>query len=168
MSLAIPSKEYVGLPIRASDNGVSSDSKKLRELLSMIAAHFRQSAAGQRLENALESLIEVYQACLEPNWDGYGARPISEAAYFEAVKILGLLPPSLPMPEIVPEPNGEIAFEWYKGREYTFVISVGGNNIITYAGLFGKGNETHGTEYFIELLPTIIVDNIRRLFSKGQ
>ena len=113
---------------------------------------------------ALEELEKVYEECLEANWDGYGAMPISRETYSEARKLLRMMPSSLPRPDISAEPDGEITFEWYKEKYSVFVISVGGNNLITYAGLFGKSNKIHGTEYFADELPEIICHCIRRLF----
>jgi hypothetical protein len=113
---------------------------------------------------ALEELEKVYEECSEANWDGYGAIPISRETYSEARKLLRMIPSFLPRPDISAEPDGEIALEWYKEKYSVFVISVGGNNLITYAGLFGKSNRTHGTEYFSDELPEIIRQCIRRLF----
>jgi len=113
---------------------------------------------------ALEELEKVYEECSEANWDGYGAMPISHETYSEARKLLRMMPSSLPRPDISAEPDGEITFEWYKEKYSVFVISVGGNNLITYAGLFGKSNKIHGTEYFADELSEIIRHCIRRLF----
>ena len=113
---------------------------------------------------ALEELEKVYEECSEANWDGYGAMPISRETYSEARKLLRMMPSSLPRPDISAEPDGEITFEWYKEKYSVVVISVGGNNLITYAGLFGKSNKIHGTEYFADELPEIICHCIRRLF----
>jgi hypothetical protein len=113
---------------------------------------------------ALEELEKVYEECLEANWDGYGAMPISRETYSKARKLLRMIPPSLSRPDISAEPDGEITFEWYKEKYSVVVISVGGNNLITYAGLFGKSNKIHGTEYFADELPEIIRHCIRRLF----
>ncbi|MDI6687094.1 MAG: hypothetical protein QME06_02615 [Desulfobacterales bacterium] len=112
---------------------------------------------------ALEELEKVYEECSEANWDGYGALPISRETYSEARKLLRMMPSSLSRPDISAEPDGEITFEWYKEKYSVFVISVGGNNIITYAGLFGKSNKIHGTEYFAYESPEIIHHCIRRL-----
>lgn len=68
------------------------------------------------------------------------------------------------MPEIVAEPTGEIGFEWRRGRGRVFVLSVGGKHRITYAGIFG-GNKIHGSEYFEETLPFVIIQHLRRLYS---
>ncbi|MDL1962225.1 MAG: hypothetical protein LWX01_11130 [Deltaproteobacteria bacterium] len=113
---------------------------------------------------ALEELEKVYEECLEANWDGYGAIPISRETYSKARKLLRMIPPSLPRPDISAEPDGEITFEWYKEKYSVFVISVGSDNLITYAGLFGESNKIHGTEYFADELPEIICHCIRRLF----
>lgn len=112
---------------------------------------------------ALEELEKVYEECLEANWDGYGAMPISRETYSKARKLLRMMPSSLSRPEISAEPDGEITFEWYREKHFVFVISVGGNNLITYAGMFGKSNKIHGTEYFANELPEIIRHCIRRL-----
>jgi len=112
----------------------------------------------------IEELQEVFKECQEEDWDGYGASPLSLSTYYEAVRLISLLPSFTNNPEIVPEPNGDIAFEWYRGKHLTFVISVRGENKITYAGIFGKSNMTHGVEYFPNEIPPIILNYIKRLY----
>lgn len=122
---------------------------------------------GRPLEAAIESLLEVYEESSKADWDGYGASPVTEDAFHEARKLIQLLPSSVPVPEILAEPTGEIGLEWYRGRHLTFVVSCGGGNILTYAGIFGI-NKIHGTEYFGGSLPSIIVQNLRRLYQWGR
>lgn len=83
-------------------------------------------------------LLKVYFECSEENWDGYGAEPISEDVIFEALEFLKLIPEHIPKPEIVPEPEGEIGFEWDYGDDSIFVASVKGTGIVAYAGLLGS------------------------------
>ena len=113
---------------------------------------------------ALENLDEVYEECSETNWDGYDAQPISREAYFEASKLLRTIPNSFPMPDILPEPDGGIGLEWYKSKGFSFVISVSGKKIITYAGRFGKNTQTCGTENFMDSIPQVILNGLKRLF----
>jgi len=117
------------------------------------------------LNQTLQDLDDIYDECLLENWDGYGAGAISQETYFEARKLLELIPTSYPMPEISPEPDGGIGFEWYRKKGFSFVISINGKSIITYAGLFGKDSEISGSEHFTNLLPKIILDCLKRLFS---
>jgi hypothetical protein len=126
-----------------------------------------KSITNLKREQTLQLLKETYAECSKENWDNYGAKPIFYKAYIEAEKIIKWLPSTIPMPEIVPEPGGEIALEWYKNNKFVFVISVSGNNIITYAGIFGEHSKTHGTEFFVDALPPSIVRNILRLFPRG-
>ena len=130
------------------------------------------SAAQLKLEGtidwtdlALQQLDRVYDECSEPAWDGYEADPISLDTYLEARKLLSMIPVSLPQPEISAEPDGEIGFEWYKDRYSVFVVSVGGNNILTYAALFGKDCKANGTEFLGRALPPSIVPNVKRVFA---
>lgn len=143
---------------------VSAESGKMLGMFEAALNHLLEtSVEHQRLDNAVATLNDVYQECCESNWDGYGAQAITEEAYQEAFKLLTLLPSNVPMPEVVPEPSGAIGLEWSKGRFFVFVASVCGENFITYAGVFGV-NKIHGTEYFGDSLPPIIVENIQRLY----
>ncbi len=111
-------------------------------------------------------LYELYNECIEANWDSYGAEPISHTAYYEAGKFLRVLPSAFPKPDILPEPDGSIGLDWYKDEESSFTVSITGNTIISYAGFFGQGNETFGSERFVGSLPKAVFYNLRRLFSE--
>tara|TARA_Y100000310_G_scaffold145276_1_gene144608 strand:+ start:289 stop:618 length:330 start_codon:yes stop_codon:yes gene_type:complete len=100
-------------------------------------------------------------------WDGLGANPITTIAIEEASRLLMEFPSSYPLPDIVPEPGGDIALEWYKDKNNVFVISFSGNNVISYAGLFGENNKTYGTEFVKDSIPESILDNINRIFSEA-
>ncbi|MEK6691492.1 MAG: hypothetical protein AABY78_09385 [Nitrospirota bacterium] len=119
---------------------------------------------GRPLDEMRDSLLEIYKGYSRMDWDGYGAHAITEDAYEEAKKIIGSLPSSIPPPEIVAEPTGDIGFEWSRGKGQIFVISVSGRHRITYAGIFA-GNKVHGSEYFEETLPLVIRQHLRRLYS---
>ena len=119
---------------------------------------------GRPVDDAFFALREVYKDCCQADWDGYGASAVTEDAYKEAEKIINLLPSSIKIPEITAEPTGEIGLEWRRGRGQVFIISVGGRHRINYAGIFG-GNKTHGSEYFEETLPSIIIEHLRRLYA---
>ena len=117
------------------------------------------------MKKVLQSLNKEFDECSEEGWDGYDALPITKEAYFEAMKLIKCLPiTSFPMPEVAPEPNGEIGLEWFIGRRQVFNASVSGKNEIVYAGLFGV-NKVHGTEYFGDSLPFAILENLKRLYK---
>ena len=161
MTVAVPRIDNVSYMYPHSNMGHGQEAAKIEELLEEVFNHVRQSGPFQL---TAEALFEIYKEHSEENWDSQGAKAISKDAYLEARDFLRLLPTTLPVPEVVPEPAGEIAMEWYKDREHVFVISFAGTGIVTFAGLFGPGNTLHGTVVFEDSVPQIITENIRRLF----
>jgi len=146
--------------------GVSPESEGVKKRLEEVRKEDWQSVTkGLRFSKLFESLEEVYRKCSEENWDGYDANPINPKAVLEAKNLILLLPLSFRLPEIIPEPDGSIAFEWYKEKRNLFVISLSGNNVINYAGLFGKVNKVHGTENYTDSLPRVVIENLQRLFT---
>jgi hypothetical protein len=51
-------------------------------------------------------------AFANPNWDGYGALPVSAEAKKNALEAVRVILPVAPTPEINPNPNGTLSFEW--------------------------------------------------------
>lgn len=149
--------------LEIGDSGVYQIDFRMNKLIDI---NKEELAKWQRLSETLKALQEVYKQYSEEDWDGYGAAPISIDAYSEAARLVKMLPSSVPLPDIMPEPSGEIALEWYKGKKFVFVISLSGNNIISYAGLFGENSKTYGTENFGGSLPKSILESIHRIFPK--
>ncbi len=166
MSIAIQCFDCPTFRTEPSSIGFSNDSQKLiKNIKKQIREICEAITISRPLEKTFGTLKDIYlvSKCSEANWDGYGAHPVTSDAFGEAWKLIQLLPSFIPAPEITAEPAGEIGLEWRKGRRLVFVVSVSGKQTITYAGLFGD-NETHGSEYFGESLPSIILENLKRLF----
>lgn len=62
-----------------------------------------------------ESALKPFRS-LEDDWDGYGALKIREDTIEHAQKALTMLLGLAPMPDISPNPNGTISFEWEDGE----------------------------------------------------
>lgn len=165
MSAAVAYMDYTSFPGRAWTTGVSDGSRLVSEMYQKaISPFFKTLSEGERLLTVLESLYEVYERCSDEGWDGYEARPVTEDALTEAAILILSLPLSIRMPEVLPEPTGEIALEWYKDKQHVFVASVGEGDLISYAGLFGTDAKIYGTEHIDHPLPpAIIVESIKRL-----
>ncbi len=119
---------------------------------------------GERIRQAESALHEACMDSARENWDGYGAKHINGESSVLAIRFLKMLPATIPIPEISIDPDGEVSFEWYKEPRRIFSVSVGAHNDLSYAGLFGV-NDTHGTEYFGDEIPTPILENLRRFLS---
>lgn len=149
-----------------SGRGVSAEADTIRHLFDALFRDRLESITlGDAYREAVEALWDVFQESSEENWDGYGARIVDAITYVHAKNFLEALPTTLPGPQVSAEPDGEISFEWYIGPRWVFSISVGRENELTYAGLFGRST-AHGTEYFTDGLPKPIAENLDRLFSQ--
>lgn len=164
MSTAILCNNYSSIS-SFPDVGFGEYSKKLQNYYKKEDKELKKAETlGQPYEILIQALYKIFKECSEEGWDGYNALPITEDVYIEAKRFIENLPlVFIPTLEIIPEPNGEIAFEWAKGKRQIFVASVIGRNEIIYAGLFGT-NKTHGTEYYDDFLPSIIIENLKRLY----
>jgi len=164
MSTAIPCTDCTSISNFAGI-GFGTDFEGLKKFYDNTISEWRKAETLGRLDDVLQSLDELCKGCSEEGWDGYDALPIGGDVCDEAKRLIRSLPINLPMPGIIPEPNGKIGLEWSKGNRLVFVASVSGKNEIVYAGLFGM-NKTHGTEYFGDSLPSTIVENLKRLYCK--
>lgn len=55
-------------------------------------------------------------ALLPSNWDGYGARPLSEKAAYHAIELLVRLGFGGPAPRVSCSPNGDLQLAWSSGN----------------------------------------------------
>ena len=67
-------------------------------------------SAGSERANAIDVINRL--GLLEEDWDGYGGMPVSVETQRNAINAIESFPDDLPMPEIDPNPNGTISFDW--------------------------------------------------------
>lgn len=107
-----------------------------------------------RAEYPVAQAVIKQVAYAEPNWDGYGASPISTEAKENALRAIKSLLPVAPTPEISPNPNGTLSFEWEteEGRAhmeigrtlYSFYVSPRVGPPVLFEGLAEDVNSIHG------------------------
>jgi len=122
---------------------------------------FELPASRQRTKEAIGSVMKAYAESRQAGEDA----PISEITCKETIDFLRKLPSSIPIPEVVVEPNGDLALEWFVSNFCSFLVGFSGRSIVTYSGLFGRGQKTYGTEFITEAIPPLIIENIRRVHS---
>lgn len=155
-----PSRDLLSSSSRSSNDEITNILKREIDRLSILVTW-------QKKADVIDCVIDTFRKHQKPNWDGYGATPLSETACAEAVLFLNKLPLSIPNPEVVPNPDGDISLEWYLRKRVLFVVTFSGKHIISYAGLFGKVAKLHGTEPFVDSIPSSIIENLCRLLSLG-
>lgn len=113
-------------------------------------------------KGAFDELNQVYADCLEPNWDGYDAMPVSKTTYRLAYQFLDALPLGTPLPSFGAEPDGHLTFEWHRNPRWTFSVSISPEGDLHYAALLGS-SKVYGTEPFFGDPPSRILELIRQV-----
>lgn len=147
------------LPTRASS-----------ETARYLAAEFGEGRRRLRSSNSLglgmavatEELAQIAQECSSANWDGYGAAPVSEETFNQALAFLESLPLGTPAPSIGAEPDGHLTLEWYRSSGLTLSVSVSPDGDLHYAALVGPA-KAYGTEPYLGEVPQVILDLIHRV-----
>lgn len=129
------------------------------------------SLAVSSKEHEQESVRAARRAALDKawpeisiaGWDAYGAEAVTRATYERAASFLDTLRPSVPMPDIGADPDGEITFDWYRDADQVFSASIDASGRMSYAGLFGK-SKVHGTEWYTGEHLEVVTFNLVRLY----
>lgn len=145
-------------------SGVSESAVEIQEATMNLKFDFARSVTfGEHIAKMLDSLIIACEEYSRENWDGYNAKAINMESYRNAVNFALSLPFNIPNPDIYVAPNGEVTFEWYEGKRKIFTISIGKENELTFAGLYGASKE-YGVEYIIQDIPESILERINKLY----
>ena len=147
----------------ASDRAVSEEAKQSRHVRRF--GQVTQSVSiDEAYKESLDLLLDAFEEASRPNWDGYGAYPVSGVTVAQARAFLDLLPSTLPRPEISPHPDGELAFEWSFGPRRLLTVSVNESGRLSYAALFGQAR-LHGTEFLLDAMPEAVALALRTLHA---
>lgn len=151
----------------SSPQGVSDAANTLRNTITQFVRDFSVSAVWNARYSAPHSqLIDLYRECRLANWDQGGAMPITIATLETAMTLLYSLPTTVAVPDFLPEPSGRIGFEWFCETGHVYVLSVGADRQLEFAGLFGPGTEIHGRCGFTGTMPSMVLDHLKELFRR--
>jgi hypothetical protein len=152
---------------RWGDRALSEEAQILRNLINDASAFSGSMAVGEPKRTVQEALDTAYVAAQAENWDGEGSARVEPSTYVYASQFIQLLPSTASLPDIAADTDGEILFEWDRGRRRIFSVSVGRDGTLTFAGLFGH-TKIHGTEHLREVLSVVISDYLARLSSSSR
>lgn len=119
--------------------------------------------ASDMRQQLLAEMNEETMDCSEEDWDGYGAKTISQDAYQMARRFVSALPAHFPRPRVVADPDGWFAFEWTRGRRKSVVVSVDPDYRLHFSALLGQ-SEHEGSERFFDRLPESVEGLLQRLY----
>lgn len=146
----------------SASEGVSDDARALRSKIAAIHDDFDQVFSYQAFRDAHTAIDNAFLDAMHPDWDGYGAEPVTRETGEIAHALLDAFPTYLPAPEIAADPDGEMSFEWHAGYRRVFSISVASNRRLSYAGLDGLGS-VHGTDAFRGQVPLPVLFHLVRI-----
>lgn len=148
-----------------TSRGFSESARWITALVAKANRYTRQNASDWRTLAATH-VRRLREECREAGWDGYSAKPVSSAVEHHAIRFVSKLPVYLPPPDVTPDNDGEVSFDWWFGPNAQFGVSVGQNGDLTYAGVVGKGVKRHGVEPFGEAVPAYVLSTIEDLVEK--
>jgi hypothetical protein len=146
--------------------GFYGETAKLIASLVATANRYSRDNASDWRTLAATRVRRLREECGEAGWDGYSAAPISAAVESHAVRFVLKLPVYLPAPDVTPDRDGEISFDWWFGPNAQFGVSVSREGNLSYAGVIGKGVKRHGMEPLGEAVPSYILSTIEDLVQK--
>jgi len=144
-------------------DAVSNEANCVQKLFHQTRQELWSSVSlGYSRETCRNQLMEAWRQATTKGWDGYGADAVHPNAVINAYTFIDAFPSNIPMPEVAVDPDGEISFDWFSAPRRQFSISVGANNVLSYAGLFGR-DKVAGSERFQGTVPRVFVDYIKRV-----
>ncbi len=91
---------------------------------------------------------DIREECRNTGWDGQGALAITDRVITTTENVVmalfALLPKGTPVPEVIPEADGEICLSWVVDNDRQLSLSIGAHDKINFAGRFGKEGVLHG------------------------
>lgn len=145
---------------------VSEESREIAKSLEEARKHNAESVTLGWKDALMSTVIDIQKDCSMADWDSYGAAPISEEVKNLCITSILQLPDNIQSPDIVPEPTGDLALEWYDDNKNVLSISIGQDKII-YVSSFVGGYRYSGEEPIRDELPKPTIDLLSKYFSKG-
>lgn len=136
----------------------------LNEEVEKEARRWENLASEQKRLDEINAILKLPERYREKDWDGLGATPIPEAAFQEARIFLRKLSSSIPMPDVIAEPDGYLGLEWYTNKWLLYVVSFNGSGVLSCSGLIGA-ERIYGPRYMDEGIPAEILRNIAKVLQ---
>jgi len=97
--------------------------------------HFDQTAALSK-QPVIDQLLGIWEECKTPE------------TLNSAYAFIKALPLGFPLPDVSAEPDGHLAFDWFKHPRWTISVSISPESILYYAALLGN-SDPRGSEPFL-------------------
>lgn len=140
----------------------SSEAATVFEALQEVSQSFQSAETLQA--QIVRELQDAFLDSREDDWDGYGAHAVPDEAFLRARAFLDQVLRRFPSPTAASTPNGSLSFEWAPKNGCRFMVSIGEEDLVAFAGVFGS-ETVYGTATFIEDLPRSVGQNLQRVYG---
>jgi hypothetical protein len=140
----------------------SCEAATVFEALQEVSQSFQSAEALQA--QIVRELQDAFLDSREDDWDGYGAQAVPDGAFLRARIFLDQVLRSFPSPTAAATPNGSLSLEWTPRKGCRFIVSIGEEDLVAFAGVFGS-ETVYGTATFVEDLPGSVDQNLRRVYG---
>jgi len=91
----------------------------------------------------LRQILDQY-----PDWDGHGANPINAESLMRVRQFVMEMPDDVEKPELVPEPDGDVALVWTKDGRHICIVGIEPTGKLVVS-IFQMGHLNHliGSKY---------------------
>ena len=83
-----------------------------------------------RRRNILQAIKALKEEFAKPDWDGYGANPVSQFSIQHALFFVDRLPDTIEEPDVGCDADGEVTLEWYHDRDNQCLLTFGSDTTI--------------------------------------
>ncbi len=112
-----------------------------------------------------DQLIDVFNHCSAPGWEGEASRPVEGETLVLAKRLVESLPYCYQTPAIFGEPDGHVCLEWYLTPRRILTVSVDPDGTLYWAAQLGD-EDPRGSCHFYGDAPATLLYWIGRVCSK--
>jgi hypothetical protein len=143
----------------------------------MIAAAIQKWATCEGQSRAVEPpraeqdsvrLLGAYEKAKNPGWYAGEGEPVRIETFTEAQRFLDALPEFFRPTDIYPEPDGDLAFEWYARKDLLVTVSFDGRQRAIYVVRMPSGERDSGQVAFSTRIPEVIRFHLDRFFQEAN
>jgi hypothetical protein len=138
------------------DRSVGAEGTVLREVLD--DARDPVDRRGEEIFNRLETALRKAN-------DENGTL-ISPKAFRRAVDFIAMLPPDIPVPEVVVENDSELGLDWDEGSGQVLSLTIRDTPFVGFAAMFGL-EPLYGRVALVSGIPEILALLLRRLYPNA-
>lgn len=148
--------------------GVSEESVQIKEELRIIFNELQNISGSVKsgVQTKITKVLdEISTECMNEDWDGYGAKPISDDACKALLGFISQVPASLPVPEVVPESDGDVGLEWHVNNDRWLIMSFNGRGEVHYAAKFDEYTKNDGVSRLDDEQTKFLIGLVRMILA---